>query len=106
MKQVTSHFLLVGNDPELTALLSDSLQGDVITVHPAPSGDEILKILRDPQVDMILLGAGIMDLLRKLKGDQSRTNDSCHRAYHPRENPPEKACAFEWGAYGLVRQAV
>ena len=101
MKQVTSHFLLVGNDPELTALLSDSLQGDVITVHSAPSGDEVLKILRDQPVDLILLGAGQMDLLRKLK-DNPATQTIPVIAFTAGENPPEKACAFEWGAYDCI----
>ena len=101
MKQVTSHFLLVGNDTELTALLSDSLQGDVITVHSAPSGDEVFKILRGQPVDTILLGPGQMDLLRKLK-DNPATQTIPVIAFTAGENPLEKACAFEWGAYDCI----
>jgi len=101
MKQVTSHFLLIGNDPELTALLSDSSQGDVITVHSSPAGDEVLKILRDQPVDLILLGAGQMDLLRKLK-DNPATQTIPVIAFTAGENPLEKARAFEQGAYDCV----
>jgi signal transduction histidine kinase/HPt (histidine-containing phosphotransfer) domain-containing protein len=101
MKQVASHFLLVGNDPELTALLSDLLSEDVIAVHSAPSGDEALKILRDQPVDLILLGAGQMDLLRKLK-DNPATQTIPVIAFTAGENPLEKARAFEWGARDCV----
>jgi signal transduction histidine kinase/two-component SAPR family response regulator len=101
MKQVASHFLLVGNDPELTALLSDLPPGDVITVHSAPSGDEVFKILRDQPVDLILLGAGQIDLLRKLK-DNPATQTIPVIAFTAGENPLEKVRAFEWGAYDCV----
>jgi signal transduction histidine kinase/DNA-binding LytR/AlgR family response regulator len=101
MKQVTSHFLLVGNDPELTALLSDSLQGDIVTVHSASSGDEVFKILRDQPVDLILLGVGQIDLLRKLK-DNPITQTIPLIAFTAGENPLEKARAFEYGAYDCI----
>ena len=101
MKPATSHFLLVGNDPELTALLSDSPQGDVITVHSAPSGDDVFKILRDQPVDLILLGAGQIDLLRKLKDDPAAQTIPVI-AFTAGKNPQEKARAFECGAYDCI----
>ena len=101
MKPATSHFLLVGNDPELTALLSDSPQGDVITVHSAPPGDDVFKILRGQPVDLILLGAGQIDLLRKLKDDPAAQTIPVI-AFTAGKNPQEKARAFECGAYDCI----
>jgi signal transduction histidine kinase/two-component SAPR family response regulator/HPt (histidine-containing phosphotransfer) domain-containing protein len=101
MRQAAAQFFLVGNDPELLAVLSELLRADDITIRLAPSGDGIFELLRNQPADLVLLGAAEMELLRELK-EVPATQTIPVIVFTAAEAPAEKLRAFELGAHDCV----
>ncbi len=72
MNQVASQVLLVEDDPRMPEVLAGLLQEDGIDLLNAANADDALALVRDRQVDLVLLDLGLpgmngFDLLRELK---------------------------------------
>ena len=101
MRQASAQIFLVGNDPELLAALSELLRVDDIAIRLAPSGGEFFETLHDQPVDLILLEAGQMELLRELK-EVPATQTIPAIVFTATDAPAQKIRAFELGAHDCV----
>jgi signal transduction histidine kinase/two-component SAPR family response regulator/HPt (histidine-containing phosphotransfer) domain-containing protein len=103
MRPAAAQIFLVSKDPELLALLSESLRADDIAIRLAPSSNELFEVLHDLPADLILLDAAQMELLRELK-EVPATQTVPVIVFTAAEAPSEKTRAFELGAHDCVSQ--
>jgi DNA-binding response OmpR family regulator len=101
MRQAAAQIFLVGNDPELLAMVSELLRADDIAIRLAPSGDGIFEMLRDQPPELILLDVAEMELLQELK-EVPATQTIPVIVFLPANAPAEKIRAFELGAHDCV----
>jgi len=101
MRHAAAQIFLVGNDPELPAVLSELLRADDIAIRSVPSGDGIFEFLRDQPADLVLLGVGDMALLQELK-EVPATENIPVIVFTSAAAPAEKLRAFELGAHDCV----
>ncbi len=101
MTHAAAQIFLVGNDPELPAVLSELLRADDLIIRRVPSGDGIFELLRDHPADLILLGAADLALLQELK-EVPATQTIPVIVFTAAEAPAEKLRAFELGAHDCV----
>jgi len=101
MRHAAAQIFLVGNDPELLAVLSEMLRGDDITIRLAPSGNGIFEMLRNHPADLVLLEANEMELLRELK-EVPATQTIPVIVFTAAAALAEKLRAFELGAHDCV----
>ncbi len=101
MRHAAAQIFLVGNDPELVALLSELLRPDDIALRLAPPGNGIFELLRNHPADVVLLEASEMELLQELK-EVPATETIPVIVFTAPEAPAEKLRAFELGAYDCV----
>jgi signal transduction histidine kinase/two-component SAPR family response regulator/HPt (histidine-containing phosphotransfer) domain-containing protein len=101
MTQAAAQIFLVGNDPELPAVLSELLRADDIIIRRVPSGDGIFELLRDHPADLVLLGGADLALLQELK-EVPATQTIPVIVFTAAAAPAEKLRAFELGAHDCV----
>jgi signal transduction histidine kinase/HPt (histidine-containing phosphotransfer) domain-containing protein len=101
MRHAAAQIFLVGNDPELPAVLSELLRADDIAIRRVPPGDGIFELLRDHPADLVLLGATDMALLQELK-EVPATETIPVIVFTSAEAPAEMLRAFELGAHDCV----
>jgi signal transduction histidine kinase/HPt (histidine-containing phosphotransfer) domain-containing protein len=104
MSQSAMRILLVGNDPQLSGMLSPVLQADNIAPCFAHSAGEALRFLHDWPVDLVLLDFRHMELLRELRNDAA-TQSIPVIVLSDSDSLPEKLRAFELGASDCVSKS-
>ena len=106
MRQAAAQILLVGNDPELLAMLSELLRADDIAIRLAPAGDGIFAIASRP--------ARRTGLLLESRADGWNCCGNSRRVpatqtipvivFLAANAPADKLRAFELGAHDCVSQ--
>jgi len=105
------HVLVVTDDPDLAAFLSDGLPYGGFWASVIANGLQVLEVFRLRQFDLLVIDAGLqafdaIELLRRLRGTSRLDRSATARTQAPAvliEGAPGDAGARETGELGIAR---